>query len=250
MGPIPDAIVVRGEIVSAVIAVVALMVSARPLATLLGLPRAAVSDLYFNGAIVFIVAGRVVYLLLEARDSLFDPLVAVQIQTGVEPLAGAIAVLLLGAWEVSNRRDAVWPLVAGVSLGLVLATIVYDASCIVRDACYGAPAPAPLVFRMSGLADTRLATPLVEAAVLLAGLSLFLRVWPWLSWPARAAFPFAGVAILRGAFTPLSVFEAEAVGVRAYGTILAGVVAVAAPGIIALVARRDALVRSRGRRSR
>ena len=237
MGPIPDAVVVRGEVVSAILVVVALVVAARPLATLAALPRGIISDLYFNGAIAFVAAGRVIYVLLEDRASLTDPVVAVQIQGGIEPLAGVIAVAFVVGWEVSRRRGEPWPLLAAASLGLVVATVAYDAGCVVRDACYGAPAPAPLGFRMSGLADTRLATPLLEAAMLLGVLSALFGAWDRLSWPLRAALPFAMVALVRSALTPLSVLQWDAVGVRTYLAIVAGLLAV--PVAVAVARARE-----------
>lgn len=243
MGPIPEAIVVRGEVVSAVLVVVVLLAVARPLAAVLGIPRPAVSDLYFNGAIAFVAAGRAAYLILEDRGSAFDPLVAIQIQGGIEPLAGTIAVGALVAWEVSRRREVAWPIVAAGALGLVVAAIVYDGGCVVRDACYGAPAPAPLGFRMGGLADTRLATPLVEAALLLGVLWAVFRAWRRLSWPMRAAIPFAAVALLRAALTPLSVLEWDAVGFRTYVTVAAGMGVVGGALVATWMARAGRSVR-------
>lgn len=242
MGPIPDAIVVRGEVVSAIFVVAALLAAARPLATLLGLSGTAVSDLYLNGAIAFVGAGRVAFLVLEDRAGLTDPLVAVQIQGGIEPLVGVLAAGVVVGWEVARRGGPRWPVVTAASLGLVMATVAYDTSCVVRDACFGAPAPAPLGFRMSGLADTRLATPLLEAAVLLGALSLLWAVWFRVSWALRAALPFAAVALLRTALTPLSVLEWDATGVRTYITAAAGLLAVpAALALSRLWAHQDAV---------
>ena len=164
MPAIPDAVAIRGEWISLLIVAVVLAASARPLSGMLALPRNEVGDLFWNGGVAFVVVGRLVYVALESPEALTDPLVLIRIQGGIEPIAGVAAVAAVLAWR--TRRDAasriVW--LALASAGLVVATTTYDLSCVARDACYGIDAPAPLGFAMADLSDTRLATPLIEAA--------------------------------------------------------------------------------------
>ena len=103
--------------------------------------------------------------------------------------------------------------------------IGYDLACIARDACTGAEAPAPFGFAMSGLSETRVATPLLEAALLLVAGGLLL------SSPLaahRGLIALAGVAALvRVALTPLSVVGTDALGVESVLFALVGVAAIA-----------------------
>ena len=225
---LPDAITVRGEMLSLFVAALLLFVAVRPVARLTGLDARRVGDLFWNAGLAFIVAGRLAYLAMESRASLTDPLVLIRIQGGIEPLAGAAAVAVVWWWHA--RRDAasraLWA--AAAAAGLVLATIAYDGACVIRDACYGAPAPAPLGFRMSGLADTRVATPLVEAAVLLLLVAVVLRMWPRLTTAAAAAWLVAGVALLRVALTPLSAIDRDAIDAETAMTLTVGLAALVA----------------------
>ena len=173
-----DAVYARGEFVSLVVALVALWIAAPRVAALVGRPRAPIGSLYADSVIVFVVVGRIAYLVAESPETLLDPLVAIRIQGGIDPLWGAAATLAVLAWAARGEGAAAyWPLATAWAVGLALAVAVYDLSCPLRDACYGARAEPPLGFRMSGLADTRLATPALEGALLLALLGALVLTW-------------------------------------------------------------------------
>jgi hypothetical protein len=205
----PEWIAVRGEWVSLLLAAAALALSVRPLARLLGLPREALGDLTWYGGIAFVVAGRLAYLAIESPGALTDPLVLVRISGGVEPFAGMLAALAVVAWRTRHERAhsearATW--LAAAAATLVVATATYDL------ACYGAEAPAPLGFAMSDLSDTRLATPLIEASLLLLAAGALLSA-PLA--PRRALLALGGLAaLLRVALTPLSVLGTDALGIE------------------------------------
>ena len=241
MSGVAEFVALRGEYASLLVAVVLLVIAVRPVARLLALPRDAVGDLFWNGGLAFVVAGRVGYLALESPRTLIDPLVLIRLQGGIEPLAGAAAVVAVLAWRVRRRGGELWPWATAAAVGLTLAVIGYDLACVLRDACYGATAPAPLGFLMGGLNETRLATPLVEAALLLAALSALIALAPRLR-PGVPALALVGaLALLRAALTPASVLGREAVGVE-----LALLVALAGGALAASVVLSRAALASGG----
>ena len=227
MSSFPDAVYARGEFVSLVVALVALWIAAPRVASLVGRPRAPIGSLYADSVIVFVVVGRIAYLVAESPETLLDPLVAIRIQGGIDPLWGAAATLAVLAWAARGAGAAAyWPLASAWAVGLALAVAVYDLSCPLRDACYGARAEPPLGFRMSGLADTRLATPALEGALLLALLGALVLTWRrWRTGVAAHAL-VGGVALIRLGLAPLS-----AAGWDGWG---AGEVALAAVGAAAV----------------
>ncbi|MEZ4502582.1 MAG: hypothetical protein R3C39_08150 [Dehalococcoidia bacterium] len=202
----------RGEIFSLLLVALALTVAAPRVALLVGLERRRVADLFWNAGIAFVVVGRAAYLLDEASGSLLDPLVAIRVQGGIAPIAGALAAAAVATWMMyrgpgdnDDVRSASGAWLSAWGLGLALAVTTYDLACPLRDACYGAQAPAPLGFTMSGFADTRLATPLVEAALMLLGLGLLLASWPHWRPGVPGLFAVLAVAGLRLGLTPMSV---------------------------------------------
>jgi len=224
-----DFLQVRGEYVSLALVAVLLWLAVRPIAAIVGVPRKQLGELVLDAGVAFVAAARLAYLLIEDRGAFTDPLVAIQIQTGLEPLAGAIAALAVVAWRSrALPRPEQWAWLLAAATAFAVATMAYDGACVVREACYGAPAPAPLGFRMSGLADTRIATPLVEAALLLAALGGLVSFWPRLTMRTRALGLLSALALLRAALTPLSVREWDAVDVETYVLVAAAALTFAA----------------------
>ena len=214
----------RGGLASLGLAAVVLWLATPRVAALLALPRERVGSLYWNGAIAFVVVGRVGYLLGESPDTLLDPLVAIRVQGGIDLLWGAAAALAALGWEARGAtvEAARWSLATAWAVGLALAVAAYDLGCPLRDACFGAQAEPPLGFAMSGLADTRLATPAVEGAVLLVLVGALLLGWS--RWrPGVAALALvAGIALLRLVFAPLSVLGWSGWGVEEVALALVG----------------------------
>ena len=205
MSGVLDAVYPRGEFLSLVVALLVLWAASRRVAALIGLPRAPVGSLYVDSAIAFVVVGRVAYLGAESPGTLLDPLVAVRIQGGLDPLWGAAATLAVFAWAARGAGEAArWPLATAWAAGLALAVAAYDLSCPLRDACFGARAGPPLGFHMSGLAETRLATPALEAVLVLALLGTLVLGWErWRAGVAAHAI-IGGLAIIRLGLGPLS----------------------------------------------
>lgn len=227
MSGIAEFVQLRGEYASIFVAAVLLALAARPVARLLALPQSEVGDFFWNGAVAFVVAGRLAYLAMESPQTLVDPLVLIRIQGGIEPLAGVAGVGAVLAWRIRRRGGELWPWATLAALGLAVAAIGYDLACLLRDACYGATVPTPLGFHMAGLSEPRLATPLVEAAVLLAALSVLLAAAPRLGFRALALSLVAALALVRAALTPASVLGREAVGGETLLLFVLGAAAVA-----------------------
>lgn len=217
----------RGEFASLVLVALVLWLAASRVAVLLALPGGRIGSLYGNGVLAFMVAGRVGYLIAESPETLLDPLVAIRLAGGIDPLWGAAAALVALGWEARGAGSlAHWPLATAWAAGLAIAVAAYDLGCPLRDACFGAQANPPLGFAMSGLADTRLATPAIEGAVLLALTGALLLGWQiWR--PGVVAFALlAAVALLRLAFTPLSVLGWTGWGIEEVALALIGTGAV------------------------
>jgi len=219
-----DFIYLRGEYVSLFLIASALAFAGGRVAALTRLPRSDVGDLFWNGGMAFVVAARLSYLATESPTSLLDPLVLIRLQGGLHPFVGVLAVIAIVAWRTRGERGLsearlAWLAVAAVGLTVTMWT--YDASCLARDACYGAAASAPLGFAMSGLSDTRLATPLIEATLLLLVASGLLS--SKLS-TTQSLLALGGVAaLLRAALTPASVQGVEAIGVETAAFVALGV---------------------------
>jgi hypothetical protein len=220
-----DFIYLRGEYVSLLLVTGMLVFAGGRVAVLTRLPRSEVGDLFWNAGITFVVAARVSYLAVEFPASLLDPLVLIRLQGGLHPLVGVLAVISIVAWHtrgehgLSETRLA-WLAVAAA--GLVLTTWTYDVACLAREACYGAEAPSPLGFAMSGLSDTRIATPLVEATLLLIAAGGLLS--PQLSM-TQSLLALGGIAaLLRVALTSASVQGVDAVGLETAAFVVLGLV--------------------------
>ncbi len=226
MSAVIDFVQLRGEYASLVVVALLLWAASRPIARLLGLSRGEVTDVFWNSGVAFLVAGRLAYVAQQSPRTLFDPLVLIRLPGGVDTLAGAVAVAAVIAWRQRRGGDLwLWATVGAV--GVAVATVGYDLACVLRDACYGTSAPSPLGFRMSGFSEPRLATPLIEAALLLALLAVVVAFAGRLR-PRAIALLLTGVLLLvRAALTPASVLGTGAVGVETAVLVVLGAVALA-----------------------
>ena len=239
MSELVEAVRARGEYASLVVAALLLWRSVRPTAGLLGLAHRDVADLFWNGGVGFVVVGRLAYLLAESPRALIDPLVLIRLQGGIDPLAGAVGVAAVVAWR-SRGHGAPWTWLTVGAAGLAVATVGYDLSCVLRDACYGVAAPRPFGFEMSGFGESRLATPLVEATAVLGAAAALLAVARRLPAEAPGLLLLAALALIRAALTPASVLGAEAIGLETLVLVLAGVTAIASAVAVRFVPARSA----------
>ncbi|MSQ42273.1 MAG: hypothetical protein EXR65_04475 [Dehalococcoidia bacterium] len=241
MSAVLDFVHPRGEYASLLIVAALLAGAVTASAALLGIDRRRLGSLWWYGGVAFVVAGRVAFLARESPRSLLDPLVAIRLQGGIVPLAGVAGVAgvaAAGAWlarhEAPARRV---PAFGAAALGLTIAAAGYDVACIARDACAGHVAPAPLGIVMPGLTQARLATPLIEAALLLIAGGALLATAP----PVTGAIALGGIAaLLHAALAPASVAGAAALGIEDAAFAVVGAVLVAAAIAIAVAARHRA----------
>lgn len=227
MNAVIDFVQLRGEYASIVVVALLLWAASRPVARLLGLSRVEVTDVFWNSGVAFLVVGRLAYVAQQSPRTLFDPLVLIRLPGGVDPLAGALAVVAVIAWRQRRRGRDIWLWATVGASGLAVATVGYDLACVLRDACYGTTAPSPFGFRMSGFSEPRLATPLVEAALLLVLLAVVVALAGRLR-PRAVALLLTGVLLLvRTALTPASVLGTGAVSVETAVLVVLGAVALA-----------------------
>lgn len=217
----------RGEYISLLLVATLLWGAIGPLSRPSGLSQDQVGDLCWYGGVSYVVAGRLGYLVFYSPDGLLDPLVVVRLQGGLVPILGIAAALAWVGWRArqgQENRGLGW-LAAAAGL-LTVAAVAYDLGCVVRDACYGAQAPPPFGFRMSGLSATRLPTPLLEAALLLAWAGVLLAS----SLTSRGAlFALGGTAaLLRVALTPASVEGVAQLGRESLVLLLLGLASLSA----------------------
>lgn len=171
---LPTWLIERGEAASFVIVTAALAVSARVIARVTGASARLVEDVYWTGALLFLAVGRLAFVATNSPGLITDVAVLIRFTDGVDPLGGALAAL---GWSLRKSRGGLdGPLWASSVAGLVLAAAVYDLACPVRASCYGIAVTPPLGFSMHGLAEPRLPTPVIEAAVLLVLLGIMTRL--------------------------------------------------------------------------
>lgn len=224
---LPTWLVDRGEVVSFVLVTLALVLSVRVVARVTGSSDGSVEDVYWTGGILFLVVGRLLHLATISPALLTDLPVLIRFPDGIDPLGGAAAALAWALWRSRGASTAASLWTAAVA-GVAIAAVSYDLSCFAREACYGVEAPEPFGFPMHGLAESRLPTPLIEAALLVALLALVtqrLDRWPMVrvGWGLLAS-----LALVRLAMLPLTV-----PGVTAVDAILLALVALTATGLAA-----------------
>jgi len=233
----------RGEVVSFVVVILMLVLSARAVARTLGVSSGVVEDQFWWGGLAFLVMGRLGYVMLATPELLLDVVVLIRFADGVDPVVGAAASLVVIAWRGRGEGRpelAMRGLVAVV--GLMLASVAYGLACPLREACFGATTSTPWGFPMHGLAEPRFATPLIESVVLLAVLAVTVRYVGRLSMERMGWGLLAALAVVRVAMMPIS---ASGVDV-AYALVLL-VVAVGS-GLLAWKAGGGVDVEGEGRR--
>jgi hypothetical protein len=232
----PTWLVERGEAVSFMLVVSVLLLTARVVARALGTRAGLVDDQFWWGALAFIVVGRLVEVAVASPALLLDPMVAIRFVDGLHPLGGAAGALGWLWWRArGDEADVRW---AAAAVGLVLASVTYSLACPLREACFGATAPAPLGIPLHGLAEPRLPTPLIEAVVLLLILSRAVSLAPRWSHARLGWALLAALAATRLVLTPLSAGGVD--------VLTMAVLAVATVGAAALALRANDRQRTGG----
>ena len=183
-----------GLLTSAITIVVVVAVATRWAPTP-ALGARSVGDRLDGPVIIGVLTGRVVAAALDDPTSLQSLRALLVIRGGVEFWPGAAAAVAVLVWGTRRRREE--------SVGLTLAELVpfllwgyatWEATCLLRDGCYGPASSIGLV--PDGLTTRQFPVGLVVAgAVALLGVALH-HLWGWSPW-AKVAAAIAGVAAAR-----------------------------------------------------
>lgn len=120
-------------------------------------------DVVLVPAMIGVLAGRLVAVAIDAPRSLTRPGDLLVIRSGVEFWPGVVAAALVVAWTA--RRELLSPVerLAAIAPLAMIGYAGYEATCPVRDGCFGPESPIGL--QPPGLATTMLPIGLVVAAV-------------------------------------------------------------------------------------
>jgi hypothetical protein len=183
-----------GLLTSAITIVVVVAVATRWAPTP-ALGARSVGDRLHAPVIIGVLTGRVVAAALDDPTSLRSLRALLVIRGGVEFWPGVAAAIGVLVWGTRRRRDE--------SAGLTLAELApfllwgyatWEATCLLRDGCYGPVSSIGLV--PDGLTTRHFPVGLVVAlGVTLLGVALH-QLWGWLPW-AKVAAAVAGVAAAR-----------------------------------------------------
>lgn len=120
-----------------------------------------------------LVAGRIVAVLLDDPTSLRSIRALLVIRGGVEFWAGAAVTAGLLVWSLRRRRRPdLWFGVAELAPFLLWAYSAYEATCLLRDGCYGPVSPIGLTPK--GL-QTRMFPVGLAIAAVVSGLAFVVR---------------------------------------------------------------------------
>ena len=182
-----------GLLTSAITIVAVVTVAARWVPTpVLGGPG--VGDRLDGPVIVGVLTGRVVAAVLDDPTSLRSLRSLLVIRGGVEFWPGVVAAVAVIVWGTRRREEPVGVTLAELVPFLLWGYATWEATCLLRDGCYGPASSIGLV--PDGLTTRQFPVGLVVAlAVALLGAALHQR-WSWSPW-AKVAAAAAGVAAAR-----------------------------------------------------
>jgi hypothetical protein len=157
-------------------------------------PPGEILDRLLIPAIVGLLAARVAAAVLDDRASLQSVRALLVIRGGVEFWVGVAVMLVSLGWGLRRRHLGVWSGLADLAPFAIWGYGAYEATCLVRDGCYGPESPIGLV--PDGLRTRMFPAGLVVAAAIVAlGFALRrLSVW---SPTDRVLLAVGGVAAVR-----------------------------------------------------
>jgi prolipoprotein diacylglyceryltransferase len=151
-------------------------------------------DVLLWAGMVGLLAGRAAAVLLDDPDSLQSLGTFLVIRGGVEMWPGAAVAAIVLAVSLRRRGAPVIVHAALMAPAALAAYAAFEASCIVREGCYGPRAAVGL--RPDGL-DTTMVPLGILAAVALVGVAVLLARRPAAPPLARVLMGLAAVALVR-----------------------------------------------------
>jgi hypothetical protein len=153
-------VLISGAIIAAVLAL------APRWAPTAAFPGGEVLDRLVVPGVVGLIAARIVAAALDDRASLRSVRALLVVRGGVEFWAGAAVVLALVAWGLRRSGEDTWSGLADLAPFVLWGYAAYEATCLLRDGCYGPESPVGLV--PDGLRTRMFPVGLVLAAAIVA----------------------------------------------------------------------------------
>lgn len=158
-----------------------------------GMTHSEVLDRLMGPALAGLVIGRLVAVVLDDPASLRSLRALLVIRGGVEFLPGvAVAMGVLG-WELRRHGRGVWRGFADLAPFALWGYATYEATCVVRDGCYGPASPVGLM--PDGL-RTRMFPVGLAVGLIVALIGLWVRSSTW-SATAKLLLAVGGVTAVR-----------------------------------------------------
>ena len=222
-----------GLLLSGVAVVLAMWLAARWL-PVRSTPSDAIDSLIGPG-IVGILAGRAVALVLDDPTSLRSLRTFLVVRGGVELWPGAAAAVLVLVASARRRGEGALTMLATFAPVALIGYATYEATCIVRDGCYG---PKTAI----GLRPDGLTTPMLPLGIIVGGglVAIAIALARRANRPAAESLAFAVLAVATS--RSAASFWLPRLGdglTRAHRTSIAVAIVVAAVLVVTQVAHRS-----------
>lgn len=156
--------------------------------------RNEIIDRLYGPALTGLLAGRVVAVILDDPSSLRSIRALMVIRSGVELWPAVAAAIAVVAWSLRRGRHDVLLGLAELAPFLLWAYAAYEASCVLRDGCYGPVSAFGLI--PDGLQTRQLPIGLLVASATTALAFALRQMWPP-SPGGRVLLAVGGLALIR-----------------------------------------------------
>ena len=158
------------------------------------LRRDEIVDRLYVPALAGLLAGRIVAVILDDPTSLRSIRALLVIRGGVEFWPALAAALAVVAWSLRRERRDVLPCLADLAPFLLWTYAAYEASCVLRDGCYGPVSALGLI--PDGLHTRQLPIGLLVAAAATALAFALRQLWSLMP-GEKVLLAVGGLALIR-----------------------------------------------------